>query len=77
LDVAGGNPTNVFGSKNAIVRFSSDSAFARISFFSNEGRNNDQAAFEFAVAAVPLPAGGLLPFGAFGGIAVLRRRQTA
>lgn len=35
-------------------------------------------AFEYAnVAAVPLPAGGLLLLGALGGIAALRRRKTA
>ena len=35
-------------------------------------------AFEYAnVAAVPLPAGGLLLLGAMGGLATLRRRKTA
>jgi hypothetical protein len=75
-DIAAGIPTNVFGSKNAIVSFSSDFNFDRISFFSNEGKPGDVAAFEFAVAPVPLPAGGLLLLGALGGIAALRRRKT-
>jgi hypothetical protein len=76
-EIAAGIPTNEFGSKNAIVRFSSDFDFDRISFYSNEGLSGDRAAFEFAVAAVPLPAGGLLLLGALGGIAALRRRKTA
>jgi hypothetical protein len=67
------------GTKNAIVNFTSDFAFTTVSFFSNFNRTNDQAAFEFAVAPVPvpLPAGGLLLLGALGGIAALRRRKAA
>lgn len=38
----------------------------------------DGAGFDFdVVAAVPLPAGGLLLIGALGGLAFLRRRKTA
>lgn len=36
-----------------------------------------QAGLQMTVAAVPLPAGGLLLLGALGGIAALRRRKTA
>ncbi len=71
-------PLSAGGSLNAIVNFTADFYFDRISFFSNEGRIGDQAAFEFAVAPVPvpLPAGGLLLLGALGGIAALRRRRS-
>lgn len=55
-------------------------AFDEVRFFSNyPGGGTDTPAFEFSnvVAAVPLPAGGLLLLGALGGLAVLRRRGTA
>jgi hypothetical protein len=78
-EIADAAPAN-FGTGNAIVDFTADFAFDRISFFSNEGTGGtDIAAFEFAIAPVPvpLPAGGLLLLGALGGIAALRRRKTA
>jgi hypothetical protein len=55
-------------------------SFNEVRFFSNyPGFGADTPAFEFSnvVAAVPVPAGGLLLIGALGGLAVLRRRKTA
>lgn len=39
--------------------------------------NVDRNAFEFALAPVPLPAGGLLLIGGLAGLAMLRRRKAA
>jgi hypothetical protein len=50
------------------------------SAFNSFEMRSSQAAFEYAnlqVAAVPLPAGGLLLIGAMGGLAALRRRKAA
>lgn len=55
----------------ALVKFS-DLQFDSVKFTSN-GQNS----FEFALAPVPLPAGGLLLLGALGGLAALRRRKQA
>jgi hypothetical protein len=70
----GGQPA---ASGAAFVKVAED--FNEIRFFSNYGLLKDQAAFEFSnvVAAVPVPAGGLLLIGALGGLAALRRRKTA
>lgn len=53
--------------------------FNEVRFRSNFDEEGDIAAFEFSnvVAAVPIPAGGLLLIGALGGLAALRRRKTA
>lgn len=52
-----------------------------IALFGDGGGNNDDDYDDYVlqidVAAVPLPAGGLLLLGALGGIAALRRRKTA
>ncbi|NJS37737.1 MAG: VPLPA-CTERM sorting domain-containing protein [Rhodobacteraceae bacterium] len=66
------------GVTNSIVTFSSDFYFDTVFFRSDFNRAGDQAAFEFALAPVPvpLPAGGLLLLGALGGIAALRRRKA-
>jgi hypothetical protein len=53
--------------------------FGPISFRHTErvgGDNHDDFLIRVNVAAVPLPAGGLLLIGALGGLAVLRRRKT-
>ncbi len=52
--------------------------FNEVRFYSNFGRNADVPAFEFSnvVAAVPVPAGGLLLIGALGLLGALRRRKT-
>ena len=50
------------------------------SAFNSFEMRSSRAAFEYAnlqVAAVPLPAGGLLLIGAMGGLAALRRRKAA
>jgi len=54
-------------------------SFNEVRFYSNFGTENDIAAFEFSnvVAAVPVPAGGLLLIGALGVLGALRRRKTA
>ena len=71
-------PVN-FATGNAIVNFSTDFGIQTVSFFSNNGLTNDQAAFEFALAPapVPLPAGGVLMLGALAGLVALRRRKAA
>jgi hypothetical protein len=58
----------------ALVSFSNftSGTFDSVSFYSHGA-----AAFEFGLAPVPLPAGGLLLIGALGGLAALRRRKTA
>ena len=55
--------------KVALVSFE-DLSFDKVTFTSSS------AAFEFALAPVPLPAGGLLLIGAIGGLAALRRRKA-
>lgn len=42
----------------------------------NEGANPDSGSAVFAIAAVPLPAGGLLLLTALGGVMVMRRRSS-
>lgn len=56
----------------ALVQFVFDTPFSEVNFFS-DGAN----AFEFAMAAVPLPAGGLLLLAALGGVGVASRRNKA
>ena len=50
-------------------------------FFELQGNaipsGNVKPGFQVTISAVPLPAGGLLLFGALGGLAALRRRKTA
>lgn len=71
------------GNVTASVDFSNigdnNLTFDTVKFYSNFGRNGDQAAFEFAtrLSPVPVPAAGLLLLGALGGLAALRRRKTA
>ena len=56
---------------SALVNFSGfDNGFDRVQF----GSKN--IAMEFALAPIPLPAGGLLLLGALGGLAALRRRKN-
>ena len=66
LTESGGNYEHV-----ALVVFSDfgENGFNSVTFTS------DNAAFEFALAPVPLPAAGFLLMGALGGLAVIRRRR--
>lgn len=71
----GGNPS---ASGAAYIKFAE--SFDELRFFSNyPGFGGDTPAFEMSnvLAAVPLPAGGLLLLGALGGLAALRRRKMA
>lgn len=75
------NPAS--GSTGAKVSFTSTFSFDTIVFVSNlfsspyNPSDADKAAFEFALAPVPLPAAGLLLVAAVGGLAAVRRRKTA
>lgn len=68
-------PTDVFGlgASSLATTFSSVPKYLIVSYDSvRDGGNLD-----IRVAAVPLPAGGLLLLGALGGLAALRRRRKA
>ena len=72
----GGEPA---ASGAALVRIFEAGGFDKVMFHSNfPGTGSDTPAFEFSnvVAAVPLPAGGLLLISALGGMAALRRRRN-
>ena len=57
---------------SALVNFSDfDNAFTSVSF------NSTNVAFEYALAPVPLPAGGVLLVTALGGLVLARRRKSA
>lgn len=74
---AGGTPS---ANGAAFVSISGMGMFDTVAFVSDFGRTpgDDAAAFEFSnVAAVPLPAGGLLLLTGLGGMALLRRRTKA
>lgn len=69
LGSLGGSPDNY--EQVALVKFS-DMSFDSVTFTSDA-----QNSFEFALAPVPLPAGGLLLLTALGGVAALRRKRKA
>jgi hypothetical protein len=78
-----GLPTNPQGGNFEHValltfKFDDDDAVTSATFVSgfNNTTAKQKAAFEFAFAPVPLPAGGLLLIGALGGLAALRRRKA-
>ena len=60
------------------VSISGIGKFTSVGFFSDYGQQGSvQPAFEFSnVAAVPLPAGGVLLLTALGGLAIARRRKS-
>ncbi|WP_428515117.1 VPLPA-CTERM sorting domain-containing protein [Roseovarius sp.] len=69
-----GSPAN-FGC-TALVSFSIlDDTGASTTFGTVAFKSTDQQAFEFALAPIPLPAGGLLLLSALGGIVALRRKK--
>jgi hypothetical protein len=69
----GSTPQGATGAQSVLVGIS-DVGFDRLVF--SAGKPALEYANLSAVAAVPLPAGGLLLLGAFGGIVALRRRKA-